>query len=615
VGKMGKASMGNNLTIASLLFLLLAGATLSDGEGGRGIEEEETEELPMEALKYLGRFGHLQPPNGPFSLIDSFETGLRSFQSWVGLNTSGTLDKATVEAMHKPRCGVTDWPTTGQVVQVELGHKERESREKRFTFYESDFFRDIFNMINPKLRPKSTPGSRWRSLDLTYRISVYPIKSKLSKAEVDQQIAAAFKLWSDVTDLTFTPRNYGSVHIDIQFQSRHHGDADSFDGRGGVLAHSYFPIFGGAVHFDDDEHWVTSAREPGTHLLHVAAHEFGHALGLPHIPGDSTALMGPTIDDKMVYIVELGPADIAAIQQLYGPKTSKTLTTSTPSPSLSPAAWLNRPWLSNSQVNEPSLCAGEPPDCLIGGDQGGWAIKGDKVWQLDEQGEPLGSMKNLSNIFPGLPKEPDAGFTWHNGLTFIFKGYQYYRYRNFTLEPGFPRRISQGFSGLPSYVSLAFLRGRHIYFVKENKFWIFSPASRPPISKPMLLPKELAGVTHGITLPGNRTFLFTSDQYWRLLPGSIAVDEYANPGYPRRTRDWWWKCRNSQSMGELRNRNSQELRNRNSLAEEELINRDSRVVMGELRARSDSKTVSPALQFHLLLLLLSSLSTISNLCK
>ena len=93
------------------------------------------------------------------------------------------------------------------------------------------------------------------------------------------------------------------------------------------------------------------------------------------------------------------------------------------------------------------------------------------------------------------------------------------------------------------------------------------------------------------------------------------MDEYANPGYPRRTRDWWWKCRNSQSMGELRNRNSQELRNRNSLAEEELINRDSRVVMGELRARSDSKTVAPALQFHLILLLLSSLSTISNLCK
>ena len=85
---------------------------------------------------------------------------------------------------------------------------------------------------------------------------------------------------------------------------------------------------------------------------------------------------------------------------------------------------------------------------------------------------------------------------------------------------------------------------------------------------------------------------------------SIAVDEYANPGYPRRTRDWWWKCRNSQSM--------RELRNRNGLAEG-LRNRDSRIVMGELRARSDSKTVFPP--FLLNLILLSSLVIISSSCK
>ena len=62
----------DKVSVGSLLLLLLAGATLSDGEGGsrgRG-SEGETEELPMEALKYLGRFGHLQPPNGPFSLVD-----------------------------------------------------------------------------------------------------------------------------------------------------------------------------------------------------------------------------------------------------------------------------------------------------------------------------------------------------------------------------------------------------------------------------------------------------------------------------------------------------------------------------------------------------------------
>ena len=31
--------------------------------------------------------------------------------------------------------------------------------------------------------------------------------------QVDQQIAGAFKLWSDVTDLTFTPRNYGRLNF------------------------------------------------------------------------------------------------------------------------------------------------------------------------------------------------------------------------------------------------------------------------------------------------------------------------------------------------------------------------------------------------------------------
>jgi len=55
-----------------------------------------------------------------------------------------------------------------------------------------------------------------------------------------------------------------------------------------------------------------------------------------------------------------------------------------------------------------------------------------------------------------------------------------------------------------------------------------------------------------------------------------------------------------------------ELRKRNGLAEG-LRNRDSRIVMGELRARSDSKTVFPP--FHLNLILLSSLVIISSSCK
>ena len=62
--------------------------------------------------------------------------------------------------------------------------------------------------------------SRWRSLALTYRVTSYPDPTVISAQEVDQEIREAFKLWSDVTDLTFTKRGYGPVHIEIRFESR-----------------------------------------------------------------------------------------------------------------------------------------------------------------------------------------------------------------------------------------------------------------------------------------------------------------------------------------------------------------------------------------------------------
>ena len=44
--------------------------------------------------------------------------------------------------------------------------------------------------------------------------------------------------------------------------------------RGGILAHAYFPIYGGNAHFDDSEFWTINSYR-GTNLLQTAAHEFG----------------------------------------------------------------------------------------------------------------------------------------------------------------------------------------------------------------------------------------------------------------------------------------------------------------------------------------------------
>ena len=53
------------------------------------------------------------------------------------------------------------------------------------------------------------------------------------------------------------------MHIDISFNRFNHGDGDPFDGRGGTLAHAYFPIYGGNAHFDDSEFWTINSYRQG----------------------------------------------------------------------------------------------------------------------------------------------------------------------------------------------------------------------------------------------------------------------------------------------------------------------------------------------------------------
>ena len=46
--------------------------------------------------------------------------------------------------------------------------------------------------------------------DLTYRVSKYPVGG-LATEEVDKTVAQALKLWSDITELTFSRKDTGQV--------------------------------------------------------------------------------------------------------------------------------------------------------------------------------------------------------------------------------------------------------------------------------------------------------------------------------------------------------------------------------------------------------------------
>jgi len=137
---------------------------------------------------------------------------------------------------------------------------------------------------------------------------------------VDSEIRKALNVWSEYTDLKFTQRRSGRVHIDVRFDDGEHGDGDPFDGQGGTLAHAFFPVFGGDAHFDDDESWTMNTHR-GTNLLQTAAHEFGHSLGLSHSESRS-ALMAPFYRGFQSK-VSLNKDDINGIQELYGEKTVK----------------------------------------------------------------------------------------------------------------------------------------------------------------------------------------------------------------------------------------------------------------------------------------------------
>ena len=127
----------------------LAGSNVPDG-------------LYIEALKYLGQYGYLDKVKvkvNNFSMFDSFEESIKSFQGFFGLRESGELDNVTVTAMRRPRCGVRDVEMDeGEVKEVELAGGHGKERQKRYSFYDSFFFQDIMDMIGSRMKPFDTPS-------------------------------------------------------------------------------------------------------------------------------------------------------------------------------------------------------------------------------------------------------------------------------------------------------------------------------------------------------------------------------------------------------------------------------------------------------------------------
>ncbi|PNJ04497.1 MMP23B isoform 3 [Pongo abelii] len=117
-------------------------------------------------------------------------------------------------------------------------------------------------LVPRRRRYTLTPARlRWDHFNLTYRILSFP-RNLLSPRETRRALAAAFRMWSDVSPFSFrevAPEQpsdlrigfYPINHTDCLVSALHH----CFDGPTGELAHAFFPPHGG-IHFDDSEYWV-----------------------------------------------------------------------------------------------------------------------------------------------------------------------------------------------------------------------------------------------------------------------------------------------------------------------------------------------------------------------
>ncbi|XP_063071657.1 matrix metalloproteinase-19 [Engraulis encrasicolus] len=445
----------------------------------------------VEATNYLKKYGYLSIPLDPHVEPDlssaTVEEALRVFQRISNLHITGRIDRATIERMRGPRCGVED------------PFNNKSMRYRRF-------------------------GGVWRKRSLTYRIHSYT--PDLGKEGTQRAIRSAFKYWSDVTPLSFKEVSYGRADLRISFHDQSTVVCNSpFDGRGVVLAHAEAPP-SGMIHFDLDEQW-TEGKYSGTNLRIVAAHEIGHALGLGHSQY-STALMAPHYRGYNPNF-RLHSDDVRGIQSMYGAReTDDSNSVDKAPPTTAPAP-----------IDTPDPCTARLDAIILGPWRKTFAFSGDYFWTVTDAGYQQPIRINL--LWKSVPGHINAAVhSPRTNKTYFFKGNKFWRYTGLRLDYGYPKQLTKLSPNIDAALYLE--KNKKLVFIKGSQYWQWDEISYTDMS---VYPKPLSNLFTGVpsnpdaafTWKNSKIYLFKGQKYWR-LNNQLRVES----GYPLSIKERWMQC-------------------------------------------------------------------------
>ncbi|XP_044522193.1 matrix metalloproteinase-27 [Gracilinanus agilis] len=442
------------------------------------MEQEESRQL---AQAYLSQFYTLETEGSHLAQNKSkvpLDGKLREMQAFFGLTVTGKLDSNILEIMKQPRCGMPDVGQYGYIL----------------------------------------PG--WRKHSLTYRILNYT--PDMEESDVEEAIQKALEVWSKVTPLTFTRIFKGIADIMVAFRTRAHGKCPrQFDGPLGVLGHAFPPGWGigGDTHFDEDENWTKDSS--GFNLFLVAAHEFGHSLGLSH-SNDPSALMFPNYAFIDPSKSPLSQDDIKGIQAIYG---------SSPKVSAKP----KRPTI--PQACDPNLTF----DAVTTFRREVIFFKDRHVWRIYHEVSDI-EFELISSFWPSLPDGIQAAYENDRDETLIFKDGNFWMISASAILPGYPKPIyNLGFPRHTKNIDAALFNRntRKTYFFVKDKYWRYDEINQKMEKG---YPRRIAGFFPGISLPVDAAFQHNGFFYF--FSGTKQFE--FNPETKNITRvlkaNSWFKC-------------------------------------------------------------------------